>query len=254
MLSARDISSDIAPAEDENERQRTRVSATRRSRQTVGAPRLGQKRPDSPGFQPTESRNPTLSAGVGDSSEWVGVTAIIVAWWGGAAPTDGSRYEARRTRPSMSESRATSPPAPAPLDVSRRSSTSLPVLHQGQIAVRFRLKSERNGMTRIARSMIAGGNTSRSADPTATVLSDSTAETLNGFLWSDEQFFNGASRPCGPSAWPPGGAFPRTSRVRPACRSEQQARRSFLRARTTPAWRRRAGRWTADRPDSGVRP
>jgi len=102
-----------------------------------------------------------------------------VAWWDEAHPADGSRCEARRMRRSMSGSRAMSPPTPAPLDVSRRSLTSLPVLRQGQIAIRFRLRSERNGTTRIARSTLAGENTSRSAGPIATVLSDSTSETLN---------------------------------------------------------------------------
>jgi hypothetical protein len=43
-LAARDISSDIVLAKDENERRRTKVGATRRRRETVAALRLGKKR------------------------------------------------------------------------------------------------------------------------------------------------------------------------------------------------------------------
>jgi len=76
-----------------------------------------------------------------DSSECVGVTNVIAVWWDGVHPTDQSRCGARRKRRSTSSARATSPPTPVPLDVSRRSLTSLPVLRRGQIASGFRLKT-----------------------------------------------------------------------------------------------------------------
>jgi hypothetical protein len=61
-LAARDISSDIALANDENWRKPTKVGATRRTRETIAAPRCGRKTAESLAFRRTGSKIPTLSA------------------------------------------------------------------------------------------------------------------------------------------------------------------------------------------------